>query len=158
MKRIRRLLLLAACLLALSAAVRAADTSITEMKTDCTLTGSGSCSVTQTFTLQITGAETQLRFPLVPGAKRASVAGYDAQKQTDGDCPVLVLTDSAGFTGSRTFTVQYTVSNLASEADGAQQLRLPLLSAKWAYPIEKYQFTFALPKPFTSYPSFASGY
>ena len=158
MKRIRRLLLLAACLLALSAAVRAADTSITEMKTDCTLTGSGSCSVTQTFTLQITGAETQLRFPLVPGAKRASVAGYDAQKQTDGDCPVLVLTDSAGFTGSRTFTVQYTVSNLASEADGAQQLRLPLLSAKWAYPIEKYQFTVAMPKPFTSYPSFASGY
>ena len=158
MKRIRRLLLLAVCLLALCTVVCAADASITEMKTDCTLTGSGSCSVTQTFTVQISGAQTQLLFPLVPGAKRASVAGYNAQKQTDGDCPVLVLTDNAGFTGSRTFTVQYTVSNLASEADGVQTLRLPLLGAKWAYPIEKYQFTVTMPKPFDAYPAFSSGY
>ena len=80
-----------------------------------TLTGSGSCQVTQTFTLEISGAQTQLRFPLSPGAKKASVAGYDAQKQTDGDCPVLVLTDANGFTGSRSFTVMYTISGLASE-------------------------------------------
>ena len=59
--------------------------------------------------------QTQLRFPLSPGAKKASVAGYDAQKQTDGDCPVLVLTDANGFTGSRSFTVMYTISGLASE-------------------------------------------
>ncbi len=101
----KRLLLLLACLLALCTTVVAAEPAISDMKTDCTLTGSGACQVTQTFTMEIDGAQTQLRFPLVPGAKKASVAGYDAQKQTDGDCPVLVLSDASGFTGTRSFTV-----------------------------------------------------
>ena len=90
----KRLLLLLVCLLALCTGVCAAEPVISEMKTDCTLTGSGSCQVTQSFTLEISGAQTQLRFPLSPGAKKASVAGYNAQKQTDGDCPVLVLSDA----------------------------------------------------------------
>ena len=93
----KRLLLLLVCLLALCTGVCAAEPVISEMKTDCTLTGSGSCQVTQSFTLEISGAQTQLRFPLSPGAKKASVAGYNAQKQTDGDCPVLVLSDANGF-------------------------------------------------------------
>lgn len=154
----KRLALLLVCLLALCVTVSAAEPAITEMKTDCALTDSGTCQVTQTFTIEIDGAQTELRFPLAAGAKKASVAGYDAQKQTDGDCPVLVLTDAAGFSGTRSFTILYTVSGLASEADGVQTLRLPLMSAKWQYPIEKYQFTVMLPKPFESYPSFTSGY
>ena len=154
----KRLLLLLACLLALCTTVVAAEPAISDMKTDCTLTGSGACQVTQTFTMEIDGAQTQLRFPLVPGAKKASVAGYDAQKQTDGDCPVLVLSDASGFTGTRSFTVLYTVSGLVSEADGVQTLQLPLLSAKWAYPISRYQFTVTMPKPFEGYPAFVSGY
>ena len=156
--RMNRLLLLLACLLALCTGVCAAEPVISEMKTDCTLTGSSSCQVTQSFTLEISGAQTQLRFPLSAGAKKASVAGYDAQKQTDGDCPVLVLTDANGFTGTRSFTVMYTISGLASEADGVQTLSLPLMSAKWDYPISKYVFTVTLPKPFESYPAFTSGY
>ena len=158
MKRLLRLLLLLAWLLALCTGVCAAEPVISEMKTDCTLTGSGSCQVTQSFTLEISGAQTQLRFPLSPGAKKASVAGYQTQKQTDGDCPVLVLTDANGFTGTRSFTVMYTISGLASEADGVQTLSLPLMSAKWDYPISKYVFTVTLPKPFESYPAFTSGY
>ena len=118
----KRLLLLLACLLALCTGVCAAEPVISEMKTDCTLTGSSSCQVTQSFTLEISGAQTQLRFPLSAGAKKASVAGYQTQKQTDGDCPVLVLTDANGFTGTRSFTVMYTISGLASEADGVQTL------------------------------------
>ena len=120
--RMKRLLLLLACLLALCTGVCAAEPVISEMKTDCTLTGSSSCQVTQSFTLEISGAKTQLRFPLSAGAKKASVAGYQTQKQTDGDCPVLVLTDANGFTGTRSFTVMYTISGLASEADGVQTL------------------------------------
>ena len=78
--RMKRLLLLLACLLALCTGVCAAEPVISEMKTDCTLTGSSSCQVTQSFTLEISGAQTQLRFPLSAGAKKASVAGYDAHE------------------------------------------------------------------------------
>ena len=54
----KRLLLLLVCLLALCTGVCAAEPVISEMKTDCTLTGSGSCQVTQSFTLEISGAQT----------------------------------------------------------------------------------------------------
>lgn len=154
----KRLLLLLACLLALCVSVGAAEPSITNMKTDCALSENGTCQVTQTLTLELDSAQTQLRLPLVPGAKKASVAGYNAQKQTDGDCPVLVLTDEAGFSGTRSFTILYTLSGLASEQDEQQTLRLPLLSAKWDYPIDRYLFTVMLPKPTTGYPTFSSGY
>lgn len=154
----KRLLLLLVCLLLLCVSVSAAEPTITNMKTDCALSENGTCQITQTLTLQIDDTQTQLRLPLVPGAKKASVAGYNAQKQTDGDCPVLVLTDEAGFSGTRSFTILYTISGLASEADGQQTLQLPLLSAKWEYPITSYLFTVMLPKPFTSYPTFSSGY
>lgn len=154
----KRLLLLLVCLFALCVSAGAAEPTISNMKTDCALSENGTCQITQTLTLEIDGTQTQLRLPLVPGAKKASVAGYNAQKQTDGDCPVLVLTDEAGFSGTRSFTILYTLSGLASEADDAQTLRLPLLSAKWEYPITRYLFTVMLPKPFTSYPTFSSGY
>lgn len=42
----KRLLLLLACLLALCTTVVAAEPAISDMKTDCTLTGSGACQVT----------------------------------------------------------------------------------------------------------------
>ena len=64
----KRLLLLLACLLALCTTVVAAEPAISDMKTDCTLTGSGACQVTQTFTMEIDGAQTQLAGHLfVPG-------------------------------------------------------------------------------------------
>ena len=71
---------------------------------------------------------------------------------------MLVLSDASGFTGTRSFTVLYTVSGLVSAADGVQTLQLPLLSAKGAYPISRYQFTVTMPKPFEGYPAFVSGY
>ena len=80
----KRLLLLLACLLALCTTVVAAEPAISDMKTDCTLTGSGACQVTQTFTMEIDGAQTQLRFPLVPGAKHSSLRVYAAHAPDDG--------------------------------------------------------------------------
>lgn len=154
----KRLLLLLACLLALCTGVCAAEPVISNMKTDCALTENGECQVTQTLTLELDSTQTQLRLPLVSGAKKASVVGYDAQKQTDGECPVLLLSSEAGFSGTRSFTILYTISGLASETDGVQTLTLPMLSAKWDYPITEYLFTVTLPKPFESYPSFSSGY
>ena len=117
--RMKRLLLLLACLLALCTGVCAAEPVISEMKTDCILTGSSSCQVTQSFTLEISGAQTQLRFPLSAGAKKASVAGYQTQKQTDGDCPVLVLTDANGFTKGGLACPKYYFMAVLSETDGA---------------------------------------
>ena len=84
----KRLLLLLACLLALCTGVCAAEPVISEMKTDCTLTGSGSCQVTQSFTLEISGAQTQLRFPLSP---RPAVALVVLLYHPQGKLRIVIL-------------------------------------------------------------------
>ena len=155
---IKRFFLLLALLLALTTCALAADGTITDLRTDCLLSASGSCQVTETVTVEFTGSAQSLTLPLGANAKHGAVAGYHAKKVTEDGYTLLRLEDAAGFSGSRTFTVTYTLSSLVSETDGAQTLTLPLLCPKWDYPIEHFSFTVSLPKETEAVPAFASGY
>lgn len=158
MSIIKRFFLLLALLLALTTGALAADGTITDLRTDCLLSASGSCQVTQTVTITFNSSAQSLTLPLGANAKRGAVAGYHAKKVTEDGYTLLLLSDEAGFSGSRTFTVTYTLNGLVSEADGAQTLNLPLLCPKWDYPIEHFSFTVSLPKETEAVPAFASGY
>lgn len=157
-KRLFSILICIVCLFALCTTALAADASITAMKTDCLIDGAGSCQVTQSVTINIIGIENELRFPLGPNAKQASIAGYKARKVNEDGYTVLVLTNEAGFSGSRTFTLNYTLEDLVTEQDEVQTLTLPLLSPKWPWQIESFDFTVTLPAEFTDSPDFSSGY
>ena len=158
MNTTKRILIFLACLLALTTGVCAAEGTISDFRTDCTVLKNGSCEVTQTVTVDITGLAQDLVFPLGTDAKKGTVAGYHAKKTTQDGCVVLTLHNDAGFSGSRTFTVQYTLDHLIEEADGIQTLTLPMLFPKWEYPIDRYSFTVSLPAPFETMPAFQSGY
>ena len=153
MSIIKRFLLLLFLLLALTTGAAAAGT-ITDLRTDCLVAGNGSCQVTQTVTIEFTGIEQSLTIPLGANAKRASIAGYRAQKTVEDGYTLFQLKDDAGFAGSRTFTVTYTLSGLVTETDGEQTLNLP----KWDYPIEHFSFTVTMPKDIETVPGFSSGY
>lgn len=158
-KRVFAVLLALVCALALCTAVSAAETTtITDMKTDCLVDAGGGCQITQTVTVDIAGTEQTIELPLAAGAKSVSVAGYKYKKTTSDGYTVLVLSSNGGFSGSRTFTINYTLSSLVSEVDGVQTLSLPLLCPKWSWAIDNYQFTVSLPAAFESYPAFTSGY
>lgn len=157
MSIIKRFLLLLFLLLALTTGAAAAGT-ITDLRTDCLVAGNGSCQVTQTVTIEFTGIEQSLTIPLGANAKRASIAGYHAQKTVEDGYTLFQLKDDAGFAGSRTFTVTYTLSGLVTETDGEQTLNLPLLCPKWDYPIEHFSFTVTMPKDIETVPGFSSGY
>ena len=58
---------------------------------------------------------------------------------------MLVLSSNGGFSGSRTFTILYTISGLVTEQDKIQTLTLPLLAPKWNWAINNYDFTISLP-------------
>ena len=122
MSIIKRFLLLLFLLLALTTGAAAAGT-ITDLRTDCLVAGNGSCQVTQTVTIEFTGIEQSLTIPLGANAKRASIAGYRAQKTVEDGYTLFQLKDDAGFAGSRTFTVTYTLSGLVTETDGEQTLK-----------------------------------
>lgn len=158
-KRLITLLLAVLCALALCVPAFAADvTVITDMKTDCLVDASGSCQITQTVTIDIAGTEDTLELPLAANAKKISVAGYKYKKTTQDGYTVLVLSSNGGFSGSRTFTILYTISGLVTEQDKIQTLTLPLLAPKWNWAINNYDFTISLPAAFESYPAFTSGY
>lgn len=157
MSIIKRFLLLLFLLLALTTGAAAAGT-ITDLRTDCLVAGNGSCQVTQTVTIEFTGIEQSLTIPLGANAKRASIAGYRSQKTVEDGYTLFQLKDDAGFAGSRTFTVTYTLSGLVTETDGEQTLNLPLLCPKWDYPIEHFSFTVTMPKDIETVPGFSSGY
>lgn len=158
-KRLFAAVLALVCALALCAPAGAADTTtITDMKTDCLVDAGGGCLITQTVTVDIAGTEQTIELPLAAGAKGISVAGYKYKKTTSDGYTVLVLSSNGGFSGSRTFTINYTVSGLVSEQDGVQTLQLPLLCPKWSWAIENYQFTISMPAAFEAYPAFVSGY
>ena len=157
MSIIKRFFLLLFLLLALTTGAAAAGT-ITDLRTDCLVAGNGSCQVTQTVTIEFTGIEQSLTIPLGANVKRASIAGYRAQKTVEDGYTLFQLKDDAGFAGSRTFTVTYTLSGLVTETDGEQTLNLPLLCPKWDYPIEHFSFTVTMPKDIETVPGFSSGY
>lgn len=156
-KILRRAMLGSLCCVLLCVCVFA-DNSITEMKTDCNVEPDGTCRITQTLTLNLETSENELHFPLGAGAKKPEIAGYQAKQYIEDGITCLRLSSTTGFAGSRTFTVTYTLEDLVTEADGVQTLDIPLLCAKWEYPIEHYDFTVMMPQAFDAKPSFLSGY
>lgn len=155
---LKRLILFLGCLILLTTSAFAAESKITDLKTDCLADNRGRCQITQTITLDITGMEQQLLFPLPDGAKKASLAGFDTSKKTQDGHTALALKNSAGFSSSRTFTLIYTVDAEITEKDGVQTMKLPLLCPRWEFPIERYSFTVMMPDAFESFPTFVSGY
>ena len=154
----KRLLICLLCCLLLCTAAFAAEPAITSLKTDCVVTGSGDAEFTQTISIQLDTPVNELQFPLGANARSGSVVGYKASKTTEDGITILTLKSDAGISGSRTFTLRYTLPGLVSAQDGVQTLTLPLLCAKWEFPIENYAFTVTLPEAFPTAPGFSSGY
>lgn len=154
---IKRLFLMLALALSLATGALAAGT-ITDFRTDCLVASNGTCQLTQTVTIDFTTPEQTLSIPLGTAPKQASVAGYSGKKVVEDGYTLLQIQNEAGFSGCRTFTVTYTLSNLVSEADEGQTFSLPLLCPKWSYPIERFSFTVTMPKELETVPTFTSGY
>ena len=158
MRKVCLFLTLALCLTLLCGTVFAESGSISNMKTDCVVYSDGRAQITQTLTVSLDTLEKELRFPLGEHVSRAEVSGYRTSRSDTGGTTVLTLKSKTGLTGMRTFTITYTMDKLVREENGAQALVLPLLCAKWEWPIERYDFTVTMPAEFSAVPSFESGY
>lgn len=135
----------------------AEETHIRSLQISCTVDGGGKASVTQTVELSIIGALTEVRLAVPAAAKKAQAAGYKAKASTESGNRYLTISNEAGFTGTQTFTVSYTLSDLVTGTDEGQTFLLPLLAAQ-VYPISSMQFSVALPQTADAYPDFSSGY
>lgn len=133
------------------------ETHIRTMELSCTVDGGGKTTVTQTMELSIVGALTEVRLAVPAPAKKVQAAGYKTKTSTDGGTKYLTISNETGFTGTQTFTVTYTLSDLVTASNEGQSFELPLLGAQ-VYPISLLKFSVKLPTVVDAYPDFSSGY
>ncbi len=137
----------------------AAESSVSELILNATVSPDGSCQVTQTVTLRLDSAAENLRYPVPAGAKTVSLNGKRVSVSGSGDSRTISLSKIAGGTaGTFTFTVGYRLTGLVSTNEAELlELGLPLLSG-FAYPVDSFTFTVAMPAQVGAKPAFSSGY
>ena len=152
----KRLLIVLLCMTLLCTSALAAEPVINSLKTDCSVDSSGTASVIQTFTVTFNSPSDDVRFPIGENAEKAQVMGYRASRVTQNGICYLKL--RGGFSGTRTFTVNYTLKKLVSSDDEGQLFTLPLWPAQWPWAVENYSFTVTMPTEFQAKAHFSSGY
>ena len=135
----------------------AGETAIHSMKVTASVDEAGRVSVTQVVELVLAGSHNEIRFSFPEGAKKCDIPGFWTKSSKENGIRYLTVSNRKGFTGTQTFTLTWTMSDLVKGADASQVLTLPLLSLQ-DYRIGVLSFTVSLPKEFSARPRFSSGY
>ena len=117
----------------------------------------GSVVISMKLQMQVVGVLEELRFAVPEDSKNREVVGYKSKSVSENGRRYLVISNDSGFAGEQTFTVNYTQSGLVSKGEESQKLTLPMLVPQ-DYRVGEVAFAMNLPKNFTSFPSFSSGY
>lgn len=154
----KRFVLTLLCCFLLTISAMAAIT-VTALHTDCAVEKDGTCLIVQTVNLQM-GEEPVEELLLPAGADVGKVAsGTDGGTAVRRDgCTYLRYRAKHGFSGEQAFTYHYRVKCVPLENGAGQLLAIPLVSADWAWDVQKYDFSVALPAGFAGAYSFESGY
>lgn len=153
---LKRLLLAILCCMMLCCTALAAEPVINSLKTDCVVSEDGTASFIQTLTVTFATPCDDVAFPIGTDVLKCSLSGLRASRfEQDG---VTYLKLKNGVSGSRTFTLNYTLKGLVSTEDDRQLLTLPLWNAQWPWSVESYAFTVTLPTEYPASPSFFGGY
>ena len=152
----RKLLLILAVLLLLTGTVRADDTAVTEMKTECDVAEDGSCQVVLQVSLKLSGDASAFSFPIAPNARDISVSGVDAKVSAGGKYTVVTIDRPTA--GTAELTVRYRLPQTVTDLGNGQRFDLTLLYPDWPCPINRYSLRLELPGRFENLPTIVSGY
>lgn len=160
MKTLLRWLLAVLVLTLCAVGVSAADTTVTKMDVQAVVDRYGNCDVTLTAEVNFESAASgELWLPVGTDVARISLSGYRVSKQTVDGNVWLVLKNSDGMVGAKTFVLSYRQLRAASpNTDGTQKLDLALVCPLWAWRVETLSFSVTMPKEFDAKPEFLSGY
>ncbi len=117
----------------------------------------GTATMSMKMQMNIAGVLEELRFAVPENAKNRELVGYRAKNSTENGLRYMTISSDTGFSGEQTFTLNYTLSGLVSQGEESQKLELPLLVAQ-SYRVGQVALAVNMPKNFTSFPSFSSGY
>ena len=166
-----RFLALLCCLvlaLGLCFSVSAADnTRAYSVNILATVSGSGSCEVTNTVTLHIATPQESIVYPIPVDASNVTLNGSPTFTEKTEQTRLVNLSKTLGkMTGDFSFTVTYSLHSVTApltseeaEENAVKRVRMELpLLAGFSFPIDQLQFSITLPGNITRNPSFVSGY
>lgn len=152
-------LLFALTILICLCVVANAETSITSIVSQATVSTDGSCQVNTTATVHLDQPMEELAFPVPEDATAVTLNGTRVLTKTaDGLRAIDLSRILGGMAGDFTFSINYRLPDLVSpNDDGILQLNMPLLSG-FSYPVKAFELTVAMPGPIDTKPRFISGY
>lgn len=150
---------LAVFLMLFSMTLPAFATEATSVTGFATVSADGSCQITITATIRLDYAVEDLAFPIPGDARGVALNGSSAHTRRSGDVLLVDLSRVMGsVAGEFPVSISYTLKDLVAKDELERPtLTLPLLSG-FAYPVEKLEFTIALPGIIENKPVFLSGY
>ena len=135
----------------------AGETAIRRLEITGIVDEKGTANISMNIQMHVVGVAEQLRFAMPENAKDREIAGFRTKSSSENGLRYLTVSNSSGFTGDQTFTLTYSLPGLVSKGEESQKLELPLLAAQ-DYRVGQVALAVNLPKNFTSFPSFTSGY
>lgn len=135
----------------------AGETAIRRLEITGIVDEKGTANISMNIQMHVVGVVEQLRFAMPENAKDREIAGFRTKSSSENGLRYLTVSNSSGFTGDQTFTLTYSLPGLVSKGEESQKLELPLLAAQ-DYRVGQVALAVNLPKNFTSFPSFTSGY
>ena len=135
----------------------AGETAIRRLEITGIVDEKGTANISMNIQMHVVGVVEQLRFAMPENAKDREIAGFRTKSSSENGLRYLTVSNSSGVTGDQTFTLTYSLPGLVSKGEESQKLELPLLAAQ-DYRVGQVALAVNLPKNFTSFPSFTSGY
>lgn len=152
----RRFLILVLCCFLLTTAVFAAGT-VTGLQSNASVAADGTCQISLMLQLTLDSPEENLRFPLPREARDITLNGNGAKTSHANGLRWVDISGAVYGPGTYTLNLHYTLPDMVvAEKDGLV-LTLPLLSG-FSYPIERMEFSIALPGEPEKNPTFFSTY
>jgi len=153
---VRRFFIAVLCCLLLTTAVFAAG-NVTDMQNTTNVLSDGTCEITLVFTMICDGSDALLRYPLPADAYDITVNGAAASTTQEYLIRWVDLSRIAPAAGTYTVTMHYTLADRVVRDKKGLTLDIPLLSG-FTYPVERLQFSVALPDKIDAQPVFSSTY
>ncbi len=154
----RKLFCFLLCCILLTACAAAADLTVSNLHTKCTVRESGDMEITQEVTLQVGVQALEITLPVGSDVSKASVAGASSTLQQKDGCTYATLKSDTGFSGEVSVVLSCLKRGVVQNEETGQLFTAELVCGLWELPSEKYSFSVLFPKDLTGKPNFLSGY
>lgn len=159
MKRLTRWLLTALVLVLCAVDVFAADAAVTKMDVNCIVDRYGGSTTTVTAEVAFDTASDEIWIPVGTDVRSVSLSGYRVSKKTVDGSVWLVLKNSEGTAGTKTFVLTFKqLRNVTLNSDKTQTFDLQLVCPLWTWDVETLTFSVTMPKEFDAKTTYRSGY